>query len=112
MAKTVSKQQIKEAEVIEDTTKITQDVNEQENTQQQTQEAEPVKVSWKDILDKKVAEYRPAVVKVGKVVLGIGAAVVTTAIVKKVFFKQDDTDIMDDDVIDVVDQTLISDDYE
>ena len=39
MAKSVSKQKIKEAEVIKDTTKVTQDVNEQENAQQQEQEA-------------------------------------------------------------------------
>ena len=77
MAKSVSKQQIKNAEVIKDTTKVTQDVNEQENAQQQEQEAQQTKVGWKDNLDKKVAKYRPAAIKVGKVALGIGAVALT-----------------------------------
>ena len=111
MAKSVSKRQIKEAEVIKDTTKVTQDVNEQENAQQQEQEAKQTKVGWKDNLDKKVAKYRPAAIKVGKVALGIGAAALTGVIVKKVFFKKD-TEITDGELIDVVGQTLIGDDYE
>ena len=111
MAKSVSKLHIKEAEVIKDTTKVTQDVNEQENAQQQEQEAKQTKVGWKDNLDKKVAKYRPAAIKVGKVALGIGAAALTGVIVKKVFFKKD-TEITDGELIDVVGQTLISDDYE
>lgn len=111
MAKLVSKQKIKEAEVIKDTTKVTQDVNEQENAQQTNQEEQPVKVSWKDNLDKKVAKYRPAAIKVGKVALGIGAVALTGVIVKKVFFKKD-TEITDGELMDVVGQTLIGDDYE
>ena len=110
MAKTVSKQQIKNAEVIEDT-KVTKDVNEQANAQQTNQEEQPVKVSWKDKLDEKIAKHRPAAVKVGKIILGVGAVAVTGVIVKKVFFKKD-TEITDGKLIDVVGQTLIGDDYE
>ena len=111
MAKSVSKQQIKEAEVIEDTTKVTKDVNEQENAQQKEQEDQQTKVGWKDKLDKKIAKHRPAAIKVGKVVLGIGAAALTGVIVKKVFLKPD-TEITDGELIDIVEQTLIGDDYE
>ena len=106
MAKTVSKQQIKNAEVIEDT-KVTKDVNEQANAQQTNQDEQPVKVSWKD----KIAKHRPAAVKVGKIILGVGAVAVTGVIVKNVFFKKD-TEITDGELIDVVGQTLIGDDYE
>ena len=110
MAKSVSKQKIKEAEVIEDT-KVTKDVNEQTNAQQTNQEEQPVKVSWKDKLDEKIAKHRPAAVKVGKIILGIGAVVGAGVIVKKVFFKPD-TSVTDAELIDVVGQTLIGDDYE
>lgn len=110
MAKSVSKQKIKEAEVIEDT-KVTKDVNEQTNAQQTNQEEQPVKVSWKDKLDEKIAKHRPAAVKVGKIILGIGAVVGAGVIVKKVFFKED-TSVTDAELIDVVGQTLIGDDYE
>lgn len=110
MAKTVSKQQIKNAEVIEDT-KVTKDVNEQTNAQQTNQEEQPVKVSWKDKLDEKIAKYRPAAVKVGKIILGVGAVAVTGVIVKKVFFKKDTT-VTDEELMGVVGQTLIGDDYE
>ena len=111
MAKSVSKQKIKEAEVIEDTTKVTQNVNEQENAQQQEQEDQQPKVGWKDNLDKKVSKYRPAAIKVGKIVLGVGAVALAGVIVKKVFFKPD-TEITDEELMDIVKQTLIGDDYE
>ena len=110
MAKTVSKQQIKNAEVIEDI-KVTKDVNEQANAQQTNQEEQPVKVSWKDKLDKKIAKHRPAAVKVGKIILGVGAVVGAGVIVKKVFFKED-TSVTDEELMEVVRQTLIGDDYE
>ena len=88
MAKTVSKQQITDAEVIKDT-KVTKDVKEQTNAQQTNQEEQPVKVGWKDKLDEKIAKHRPAAVKVGKIILGVGAVALTGVIVKKVFFKKD-----------------------
>ena len=110
MAKTVSKRQIKDAEVIKDT-KVTDDVNEQTNAHQTNQEEQPVKGSWKDKLDEKIAKHRPAAVKVGKIVLGVGAVALTGVIVKKVFFKKD-AEITDGELIDVVGQALIGDDYE
>ena len=116
MAKTVSKQQIKNAEVIEDTNTTsmwtdTEDVNEQANAQQTNQEEQPVKVSWKDKLDEKIAKHRPAAVKVGKIILGVGAVAVTGVIVKKVFFKEDTT-VTEAELNELVRQTLIGDDYE
>lgn len=114
MAKTVSKQ-IKDAEVIEDTTKVTQEVEEQvseetTDSQQEQKKAEPNKVNWKDKAKEEIAKYRPVVVKTAKIVAG--AAVVSLAVlgIKGLMSKSEE----DQDVIEgeFVEHELIGDDYE
>lgn len=112
MAKKVS--QIKDAEVIEDTTKVTPEVEEQvsEETTDSKQEhqAEPNKLDWKDKAKEGIAKYRPVVVKTAKIVAG--AAVVGLAVlgIKGLIGKSED----DQEVIDgeFVEHELIGNDYD
>ena len=113
MAKKVS-QQIKDAEVIEDTTKVTPEVEEQVSEEtvdsQQAQIAGPNKVAWKDIAKEGIAKYRPVIVKTVKVA-AVGAAVGLTVLgIKKLIWgSEEDLEVIDGEF---VEQELISSDYE
>lgn len=110
MAKKVS--QIKDAEVIEDTTKVTPEVEEQVSEEtvdsQQTQNAGPNKVDWKDKAKEGIAKYRPVIVKTAKVVAGVAAVGLAVLGIKKLI-GEEDLDVIDGEF---VEQELISSDYE
>lgn len=104
MANKVSKQ-IKDAEVIEDTTKVTQEVEEQvseetTDSQQEQKKAEPNKVNWKDKAKESIAKYRPVVVKTAKIVAGVTvvglAALGLKGLIGESEEDQDDYDEFDD----------------
>ena len=113
MAKKVS--QIKDAEVIEDTTKVTPEVEEQVSEEetvdsQQTQNAGPNKVNWKDKANEGIARYRPVIVKTAKVVAGVAVLGLAVLGIKKLTGgSEEDLDVIDGDF---VEQELISSDYE
>ena len=110
MAKKVS--QIKEAEVIEDTTKVTPEVEEQvsEETVDSQHEAVPNKVNWKDKAKEGIAKYRPVIVKTAKIVVGITAVGLAAVGLKKLIGgSEEDLEVIDGEF---VEQELIGDDYE
>ena len=110
MAKKVS--QIKDAEVIEDTTKVTPEVEEQvsEETVDSQHEAGPNKVSWKDKAKEGIAKHRPVIVKTGKLVVGITAVGLAVLGLKKLIGgSEEDLEVIDGEF---VEQELIGDDYE
>lgn len=110
MAKKVS--QIKDAEVIEDTTKVTQEVEEQvsEETVDSQHEAGPNKVNWKDKAKEGIAKYRPVIVKTAKIVVGVTAVGLAALGLKKLIGgSEEDLEVIDGEF---VEQELIGDDYE
>ena len=112
MAKKVS--QIKDAEVIEDTTKVTPEVEEQVSEEtvnsQQEHEAGPNKVDWKDKAKEGIAKYRPVIVKTAKIVVGITAVGLAALGLKKLIGgSEEDLEVIDGEF---VEQGLIGDDYE
>ena len=112
MAKKVS--QIKDAEVIEDTTKVTPEVEEQVSEEtvdsQQAQNAGPNKVDWKDKAKERIAKYRPVIVKTAKVVAGVAAVGLAALGIKKLIGgSEEDLDVIDGEF---VEHELISSDYE
>ena len=112
MAKKVS--QIKDAEVIEDTTKVTPEVEEQVSEEtvnsQQEHEAVPNKVDWKDKAKEGIAKYRPVIVKTAKIVVGVTTVGLAVLGLKKLIGgSEEDLEVIDGEF---VEQELIGDDYE
>lgn len=110
MAKKVS--QIKDAEVIEDTTKVTPEVEEQvsEETVENQHEAVPNKVGWKDKAKEGIAKYRPVIVKTAKIVVGVTTVGLAVLGLKKLIGgSEEDLEVIDGEF---VEQELIGDDYE
>ena len=112
MAKKVS--QIKDAEVIEDTTKVTPEVEEQVSEKtvdsQQEHEVGPNKVDWKDKAKEGVAKYRPVIVKTAKIVVGVTAVGLAVLGLRKLIWgSEEDLEVIDGEF---VEQELIGDDYE
>ena len=110
MAKKVS--QIKDAEVIEDTTKVTPEVEEQvsEETVDSQHEAGPNEVNWKDKAKEGIAKYRPVIVKTAKIVVGVTAVGLAALGLKKLIGgSEEDLEVIDGEF---VEQELIGDDYE
>ena len=107
MAKKVS--QIKDAEVIEDTTKVTPEVEEQvsEKTVDSQHEAGPNEVNWKDKAKEGIAKYRPVIVKTAKIVVGVTAVGLAALGLKKLIGGSEE--VIDGEF---VEQELIGDDYE
>lgn len=110
MAKEKKVSQIKDAEVIEDTTKVTPEVEEQVSEETTDSKQEHNKLDWKDKAKEGIAKYRPVVVKTAKIVAG--AAVVGLAVlgIKGLMGKSED----DQEVIDgeFVEHELIGNDYD